>query len=277
MNLSKNFLIKCAGCLLAVAALAITTSCAWMEGDLLDLSGGEPADITIDQLCQRMSAATDPEGVYAKAKSYRLIQEVESVDGNSKNRDYYSTVVLFKQPDFIKQVSLRNGIPFSMILFRDGSAWNIDPRTKKSQKLPEGTGLNLIKTFSDMLKPGNNYKTIFQDVQIDVSYSEGRKYYRLICRVADPAIAPYVFYIDAETYLTRKLETILYSNDGAGSRSLYVAISEDYEWISGVKMPRRSRITVNGKTDISKLISFTLNPDLPDSEFSVTQPWNYDK
>ena len=101
MNLSKNFLIKCAGCLLAVAALAITTSCAWMEGDLLDLSGGEPADITIDQLYQRMSAATDPEGVYAKAKSYRLIQEVESVDGNSKNRDYYSTVVLFKQPDFI--------------------------------------------------------------------------------------------------------------------------------------------------------------------------------
>ena len=42
-------------------------------------------------------------------------------------------------------------------------------------------------------------------------------------------------------------------------------------------MPRRSLITVNGKTDISKLVSFVLNPDLPDSEFSVSQPWNYDK
>ena len=277
MNLSIRFLYKSTGCLLAAAVLAAASSCTWFNGDLLDLSGGEPADITIDQLYQRMSAATDPEGVYAKAKSYRLIQEVESVDGVSKNRDYYSTVVLFKQPDFIKQISLRNGVPFSMILFRDGSAWNIDPRTRKSQKLPEGTGLNLIKTFSGMLKPGNNYKTIFQDVQIDVSYNEGRKYYRLICRVADPNIAPYVFYIDAETYLTRKLETILYGNDGAGSQSLYVAISEDYEWISGVKMPRRSLITVNGKTDISKLVSFSLNPDLPDTEFSISQPWNYDK
>ncbi len=277
MKLSIHFLCKSASCLLAVAALAGTVSCTWLDADLLDLSGGEPADITIDQLYERMSAATDPEGVYAKAKSYRLIQEVESVDALGKNRDYYSTEVLFKQPDFIKQISLRNGVPFAMILFRDGSAWNIDPRTKKSQKLPEGTGLNLIKTFSGMLKPGNNYKTIFQDVQIDVSYSEGKKYYRLICRVADPNIAPYVFYIDAETYLTRKLETILYSNDGAGSRSLYVAITEDYEWISKVRMPRRSLITVNGKTDISKLVSFVLNPDLPDSEFSVSQPWNYDK
>ncbi len=277
MNLYIHFLIKSASCLLAATTLIMASSCTWLEGDLLDLSGGEPADITIDQLYKRMSAATDPKGVYAKAKSYRLIQEVESVDGVSKNRDYYSTVVLFKQPDFIKQISLRNGVPFSMILFRDNSAWNIDPRTRKSQKLPEGTGLNLIKTFSGMLKPGNNYKTIFQDVQIDISYSEGKKYYRLICRVADPNIAPYVFYIDAETYLTRKLETVLYSNDGAGSRSLYVAVSEDYEWISDVKMPRRSRITVSGKTDISKLISFTLNPDLPDSDFNVTQPWNYDK
>ena len=277
MNLSIRLLYKSTGCFLAAAVLAGASSCTWFNGDLLDLSGGEPADITIDQLYQRMSAATDPEGVYAKAKSYRLIQEVESVDGVSKNRDCYSTVVLFKQPDFIKQISLRNGVPFSMILFRDGSAWNIDPRTRKSQKLPEGTGLNLIKTFSGMLKPGNNYKTIFQDVQIDVSYNDGQKYYRLICRVADPNIAPYVFYIDAKTYLTRKLETILYGNDGAGSQSLYVAISEDYEWISGVKMPRRSLITVNGKTDLSKLISFTLNPDLPDSEFNVSQPWNYDK
>ena len=258
-------------------ALTASSSCSLFREDLLDLSGGEPADITIDQLYDRMSAATDPEGVYANAKSYKLIQEVESVDALSKNRDYYSTEVLFKQPDFIKQISLRNGTPFSMILFRDGSAWNINPVTKKSQKLPDGTGLNLIKTFSGMLKPGNNYKTIFQDVQIDISYSSGKKYYRLICRVADPNIAPYVFYIDAETYLTRKLETILYGNDGAGSQSLYVAISEDYAWISKVKMPRRSLITVGGKTDISKLVSFVLNPDIPDSEFSVSQPWNYDK
>ena len=76
MNLYIHFLIKSASCLLAATTLIMASSCTWLEGDLLDLSGGEPADITIDQLYKRMSAATDPKGVYAKAKSYRLIQEV---------------------------------------------------------------------------------------------------------------------------------------------------------------------------------------------------------
>ena len=77
MNLYIHFLIKSASCLLAATTLIMASSCTWLEGDLLDLSGGEPADITIDQLYKRMSAATDPKGVYAKAKSYRLIQEVD--------------------------------------------------------------------------------------------------------------------------------------------------------------------------------------------------------
>ena len=64
-----------------------------------------------------MTAATDPKGLYAAAKTYRLVQEVESVsDRNS--RDFYSAVVLFKAPDSLKQVSIKNGKAFQMLLFK---------------------------------------------------------------------------------------------------------------------------------------------------------------
>ena len=107
------------------------------------------------------------------------------------------------------------------------------------------------------------------------AWKEGSLCDRLICRVDDPGIAPYVFYIDAETYLTRKLETILYTQ--GGGRSLYTAISEDYAWFSGVKMAKKLLVTVGGKTDVTRIVSFVLNPDLPDSDFTLTEPWIYEK
>jgi len=261
-------------CCASAGLLAVAASCSLFEEDLLDLSGGDPSDISVAELYKRMQTATDPDGVYAKAKTYRLIQEVESVDAaNSKN--FYSAEVLFKTPDQVKQISLRNGKPFSILIYNNGKAWYIDPDNRKSTPVPPGTGLNLITAFSKMLKPGNNFASIFQDVQIDVNYESGRKYYRLICRLADPNIAPYVFYIDAETYLTRKFETVLYGDDGAGRKFLYTAITEDYHWISKVKMARKSLITVAGKTDESKLVSFVMNVEIPDSEFQPSVPWNH--
>ncbi len=255
------------------ATLFLTSSCSVFREDLLDLEAGETSDITVDELYKRMTAATDPKGLYAGAKTYKLVQEVESVS-DQKNRDFYNTVVLFKAPNSIKQVSIKNGKAFMMILFKNDEAWYINPMNMKNNKIPSGTPLNLVKAFSGMLKPGNRYSEIFKTVDIDVLYQAGKKYYRLICRVDDPGIAPYVFYIDGETYLTRRLETILYSQ---GGRSLYSAISEDYAWFSGVKMAKKTLVTVAGKTDVTRIVSFVLNPELPDTDFSLTEPWIYDK
>ncbi len=270
----RAFLIQLFSLTFLAGVLIGTTSCSFSREDLLELEAGEPADITVEELYQRMTAATDPKKLYANAKTYKLVQEVESVS-EQKSHDFYNTVVLFKDPDSVKQVSIKNGKAFLMILYKNGEAWYINPINMKSRKIPSGTPLNLVKTFSSMLKPGNQYRQIFKTVEIDVCYQAGRKYYRLICRVDDPGIAPYVFYIDAETYLTRKLETILYTQ--GGGRSLYTAISEDYAWFSGVKMAKKLLVTVGGKTDVTRIVSFVLNPDLPDSDFTLTEPWIYEK
>ena len=271
---TKTALLRLVSCTFLFGLLFSTVSCSLFHEDLLDLENGEGADISVEELYKRMTAATDPKGLYAKAKTYKLVQEVESVS-EQKSRDFYNTVVLFKDPDFIKQVSIKNGKAFMMILYKNGEAWYINPVNMKNQKIPNGTPLNLVKAFTGMLKPGNQYNQIFKTVDIDVNYQAGKKYYRLICRVDDPGIAPYVFYIDAETYLTRSLETILYTQ--GGGRSLYTAISEDYAWFSGVKMAKKTLVTVGGKTDVTRIVSFVLNPELPDADFSLNEPWIYDK
>ena len=61
------------------SALALTTGCSMFREDLLELEAGEESDITVEELYKRMTAATDPKGLYAAAKTYRLVQEVESV------------------------------------------------------------------------------------------------------------------------------------------------------------------------------------------------------
>ena len=74
-----------------------------------------------------------------------------------------------------------------------------------------------------------------------------------------------------------KSEVFIYGDDGNGRKFLYTAISEDYQWFSKVRIARRSMITVAGKTDESKLVSFMIDPEIPDSEFQPPVPWNHAK
>ena len=101
---TKTALLRLVSCTFLFGLLFSAVSCSLFREDLLDLENGEAADISVEELYKRMTAATDPKGLYAKAKTYKLVQEVESVS-EQKSRDFYNTVVLFKDPDFIKQVS----------------------------------------------------------------------------------------------------------------------------------------------------------------------------
>ena len=44
-----------------------------------------------------------------------------------------------------------------------------------------------------------------------------------------------------------------------------------------MKMAKKLLVTVGGKTDVTRIVSFVLNPDLPDSDFTLTEPWIYEK
>ncbi len=251
--------------MLAALCLLLLAACESVSNEeLLDITPGMPSDITLEQLIEKMQKATDPEKVYRNAKSYALIQDVESVDG--KTRTNYSTEVLFKAPGFIRQTSKKNGKPMTTIIYRMGEAWYINPKNQKAVQVT-GKDLNLIRAFTRMLNPGMTVKDIFQSIDLDICVRDNTRYYRMVCRLDDPEIAPYVFYVDMQTCLTRRLETVIYY--GGDDSSLYVAISEDYRWYDKVRMPARSLITANDKTDISKIISFQLNPEISNSVFEL--------
>ena len=73
----RAFLIHLFSMTFLAGVLIGSSSCSFSREDLLELEAGEPADITVEELYQRMTAATDPKKLYANAKTYKLVQEVE--------------------------------------------------------------------------------------------------------------------------------------------------------------------------------------------------------
>lgn len=270
-------------CLFFIAAFAIslfTSGCyGWMTQrqfeKMLALEEADESDLTAKELVKEMAKATDPLGAYKNADSYILRQSIVEVQniGAKNSTEEYMLEVKYKAPDRMRQTSFHDGRPSSVIIFNGDNAWNFFPSSNRYEKIPPGKQLDLVKAFSSMVNPGTDYTEIFDDVEIGIVYQDRQKYYRIICRVENPNIAPYVIYVDAKTFLTNKLETILYANDG--STYLYRAVSENYTWMSNVRMATMSVVEAGNKRSISTIQEFHLNPDLPDSDFLPQIPFTH--
>jgi len=263
---------------------ALLPACKLSEMEIEEMLGlndpGEPANLTVDQLIKHMEAATDPEGNFKNAKSYILRQVIveesqKDVDDNpftqktKKSVDQYESELKFRKPDFERQTSYRNGEPFACLLFKEGQAWNID--TKKNQATSiTGHQLRLFRVFNSFSHPNNNLEDVFSRIEISTVYLRGARHYRVVCRTDDLEIAPYVMYVHAETFITTRMETILYT-DG-GQEFLYRAIPSRYEKRSGVLMPTIISTTIGeDRNDVILLKEFELNVTFSDDVFQVPE------
>ena len=263
---------------------AILPACKLSEVEIEEMLGlndpGEPADLTVDQLIKHMEAATDPEGKFKSAKSYILRQVIveesqKDADDNPFTQktktsvDQYESELKFRKPDFERQTSYRNGEPFACLLFKEGQAWNID--TKKNQATAiTGHQLRLFRVFNSFSHPNNNLEDVFSRIEISTVYLRGARHYRVVCRTDDLEIAPYVMYVHAETFITTRMETILYT-DG-GQEFLYRAIPSRYEKRSGVLMPTIISTTIGeDRNDVILLKEFELNVTFSDDVFQVPE------
>ena len=257
---------------LPLLSIFLICSLCGCYGDLLQLEDGIPSDMTVEEISARMSRATDPNKVYANAKSYYMKQKLTS--DNVNGSDESISEIFWLAPHHLKQVSYRNGEVINIIIANKGRFWYVDPKTKKSREVA-GKDAQLIKAFTDIATPGQDHQKIFHTVAVDqiMDKQKNRMVYRLICRVDNPEIAPYVFYIDPKTWLTDRCETILYGPDG--SRHLYVSDSEEYEMVDGIRLAKKTLVTVDGKTDTAETVVFTLNPEIPLKTFDLERPWNH--
>ena len=273
--LSSVFLLVCC---------AILSACQLSDAEIEVMLGlndpGEPADLTVEQLIKHMEAATDPEGNFKNSKSYILRQVIveesqKDVDDNPFTQrtrtsvDQYETEIKFRKPDFQRQISYRNGEPFASLLYKGGRAWTIDPKKGKATEIT-GHQLRLFHIFNSFSHPNNNLEDVFSTIDISTVYINGARHYRVVCRADDVEIAPYVMYVNANTFITTKMETILYT-DG-GEEFLYVAQPDRFEKRSGVVMPTITKTTIGeDRHEVILLREFELNVTFSDDVFQVPE------
>ncbi|OQA86964.1 MAG: hypothetical protein BWY31_01008 [Lentisphaerae bacterium ADurb.Bin242] len=238
--------------------------------DLLKLEPQDPADMTVQELIVKMNQATDPKGVYRNCKSYVMKQEFSTI--RSGTRDNYSLEVKFKAPNRIRITTFRGSRATIADIYNNGQAWKVDCIMGKGTKVT-GMGLSLVEIFSQMANPAMDATKIFKKVTIDMSTDTGVKMYRLICDPCKDGIAPYVFYIDGSTFLTVRLETIMYASDG--EEYLYISLPTAYEWFGEFRIPTTSTVKLMDATNISKVTEFAINVDIPDSEFLPPVPFTH--
>lgn len=233
------------------------------------------SDMSVQQLIEAIQKATDPDKKYYGTEKYLLKQQIVSEQENKDSRVslVYITEIRYAKPDKIRWTHYRNGIAFKISICKGGDAWDIDPEKKKSVKIEEGLGLNLFRTSTAMANPTKTYLDIFKTVEIASVREDGKRCYRLVCQAYDEAIAPYVIYVDAETFLPCKMETIVYHDDG--TQNLYTSIPSDYKWYEeSVRLPRTTIVkTGQGSQNVCTIMDFTLNPNIPDSDFELPKPF----
>ena len=263
----------------AFALLFLFTACGFYTREeqlsMLRLESYSPqthkSDLSVQQLIQAMQRANDPHKRFMNAKNYILKQKTVSgikVERKRTSQEYV-TEIKFSKPDNIRWTHSRNGQPFKINICRSGSVWEIDPLSKKSKKVPEGFDLDLFRTMIALLNPSKTYLDIFQNVTIDKILEDGTPCYRLVCQAYNQKIAPYVIYVNEKTFLTMKVETIQFKYDG--SQTLYVSTPQEYTWFGDVLMPRITTVTISGQKNISTVLEFMIDVEIPEEEFKEPQ------
>lgn len=264
----KKFLLTTA----ALLAL-LSTACETLTYDqMLELTPpDEEADLTVSQVIARVREATDPKGVYLNCKGYILRQTAITKEkrGRSVVDHYVVMEKKFRQPCQMRQTYYQNGEAIQTLLFKDGKAWVINKKGKA--EIYEGRGMELFKNYIGFSDPKASEQTLFSTVELGVVYLDGVRTYRMICRTNNPELPPYVEYINAETFLQVRMETIITTNDGRELR--YRAEPMDYRWVDNVRLPAVTLVTM-GDGDITEeyeTTEFIINPNLSDLDFQVDE------
>lgn len=277
-----KYLFRISLCICAFTCLFVLTSCinTFSEEDVNRVLGldreSEPSDMSVEQIVTMMNNAIDPKGKFKTTDTYLLRQKLidqnayEETNGFTTKKKYkydeYETEIKFKAPDMLRQTSIRSGNEFSCLLIRDGRAWSIDTKRNKAEEL-KGQTLELTRVFTLMSEPSKSIVDAFPNVVADCIYIDKNRIYRLVCRAANPEIAPYVVYVNPKTFLTMRAETILYGDDG--EQKLYTATPSRFESINDVMMPMVTFVEVDGDIDVVTLKDFKLGVKFNDSDFEV--------
>ena len=143
-----------------------------------------PVDITIGEIEANMQKALDPDGRYAKAKSYVQRQITQEIRWLEENADEMLTDVKFVSPDKLMMVNIVDNAPQSGIIINGDRGWQIDYANKRSNELGESQ-MKLVRTLTLIANPGSRLSKVFDDIKITGCRVGDEDFYKLVCTVDD--------------------------------------------------------------------------------------------
>ncbi len=229
----------------------------------------ETVELSVSQLVERMQEATDPKGVWRNCKGYYMRQSAwtEEKKGRSRVEEYWVQEIRFRQPGQVRQTFSRENAVFKTMLLTDGRVWNIDHDNQFSE-VTGSEGTRLYKRMVGFSNPKETELSLFAKVELGVIYEDGKRYYRMICRAEDDSIPPYVKYIDPDTFLVKRVETIVAGGDGLSC--LYKAESKEYKWIHDIKIATKTSVTIGNERSEDYIIEdFKIDPAFASDTFTL--------
>ena len=218
------------------------------------------ADISVDELEKRMQQAMDPNGRFARAKSYVMRQQVTTDRSWMELPEVQMVEVKFRAPDQFKLTTYTDNEPEQMIIVSGSEGWfvNMDSKKVDRQKLES------VLMLARLTNPGTPLKKVFKKISIDRSRIGEEDFYRLTC--SREKNTPIYIYVGCKDFFSRRLRMTM---GVTGSRINYDSRMLNYSMYEGVMIPDESIVQQGSIEQKSKVIYYKLDVELSDKEFRV--------
>ena len=221
------------------------------------------ADISIDELEKRMQQAMDPNGRFARAKSYVMRQQVTTDRSWMELPEVQMVEIKFRAPDQFKLTTYTDNEPEQMIIASGNEGWFVNMDSKKVVRLDRHK-LESVLMLARLTNPGTPLKEVFKKISIDRSRIGDEDFYRLTCfREKD---TPMYIYVGCKDFFSRRLRMTM---GVPGSRIKYDSRMLNYSMYEGVMIPDESIVHQGSIEQKSKVIYYKLDVELDDKEFRV--------
>lgn len=242
--------------LLFSATLAFFAGCATTEPEI-----ESPADITIAELEKKMRSAMDPDGRYAKAKTF-IQRQIVSTERFLDDPEEQVAEVKFERPDNFRLTTLDDNVPVSGLIVNGKKGWMVDFSGKRIVELTPQQ-LDQLKVLSGTANPDNSLTRALRDIRINNCRIGEKEYYK-ISGLARNAGTPVDIYVDRNDFLIRRIK----ADFRIGSQSVrYDSTIQRYSLYEGVMIPAETTVIQNGQKQTTRVIYYKLDAVIPASDF----------
>lgn len=244
-------------------SLFFLSGCALLEEEENPDPNQVSSNVKSEWLAEKMKKASDPEGIYAKCTSF-IIKQKLTVEGDYKER---TIEVKFKAPSFMKTVTIQKGKSYQATIYNGTKAWQIYDETSTEIT---GNSFEFMQLFTELGNPSKTLFDIFAQIEVFETKENNKEYYKLVCIPKNENLKPCKILVDKNNFLTYKIETQVYTANGLYP---YASVIDKYEKLNGIMVGAKTTVLINGKKSNYDLLKYELNPEIPDSEFTLPTPW----